>query len=325
MLNYRAKLKVLASLVFLCVCVSELEVRQQRGGLLQGTLLLTVSDPQEPGLGSGGATLNALLVAAEHLSARAGYTVVTADVLDDAHILILHTGRDFPWDSCGRAFCWLPVEKPAQTVQGPVCCLDMLLDCLSNQKCHGRVFLGSVCWHYLVMSLTPPIMESTLLMSRVEYVTSSTRGQRSGFAEPHSLMGWCHWRVVERLLKAHVTPPLDGCTYMGMDSGAPPIQISLFLDLLMCLCSDLSESEFVNGERTGCSSPISQQGAVVRSARALLWRILRGTTLHMVYVPGGCYDYLTLSGREHIGRLTKKGTERDTLSHIQVPGGRCRF
>lgn len=169
-------------------------------------------------------------------------------------------------------------------------------------------------------------------------------------------------RVVERLLKAHVTPPLDGCTYMGMDSGAPPIQvcslhlylsflilifftslvpvtlhfifwfnftlpylctlppqtlfcfflglhkagfiliqpypllhpfivflsmviyylqISLFLDLLMCLCSDLSESEFVNGERTGCSSPISQQGAVVRSARALLWRILRGTTLHM--------------------------------------------
>ena len=38
-----------------------------------------------------------------------------------------------------------------------------------------------------------------------------------------------------------------------------------------------------------------------------------------VYVPGGCYDYLTLSGREHIGRLTKKGTERDTLSHIQVP------
>lgn len=59
------------------------------------------------------------------------------------------------------------------------------------------------------------------------------------------------------------------------------LQISLFLDLLMCLCSDLSESEFVNGERTGCSSPISQQGAVVRSARALLWRILRGTTLHM--------------------------------------------
>lgn len=57
------------------VClVSELEIRQQRGILPAGALLLTVPDPQEH-VGSGGATLNALLVAAEHLSARDGYTV----------------------------------------------------------------------------------------------------------------------------------------------------------------------------------------------------------------------------------------------------------
>lgn len=68
----------------------ELEMRQQHGSLSPGALVLTVQDRQEP-LGSGGATLNALLVAAEHLSNRAGHTVVTADVLDDAHILILHT------------------------------------------------------------------------------------------------------------------------------------------------------------------------------------------------------------------------------------------
>lgn len=54
--------------------IAELEIRQQRGVLPPEALLLTVSDPQER-LGSGGATLNALLVAAEHLSARAGYTV----------------------------------------------------------------------------------------------------------------------------------------------------------------------------------------------------------------------------------------------------------
>nr|XP_023838860.1 L-fucose kinase [Salvelinus alpinus] len=328
----------------------ELEVRQQRGDLLQGTLLLTVSDPQEPGLGSGGATLNALLVAAEHLSARAGYTVVTTDVLDDARILILHTGRDFPWDSCGRAFCWLPVEKPAQTVQGPVCCLDMLLDCLSNQVCPGSPPGVWVCSTDMILTMPTTFKMSWEGFSGVRvlalpgdvsyaanhgvyfadeqgrvrdiiYKGSEERIRRA--AQPDGMVPlvsgpvfFCR-RVLERLLKAHVTPPLDGCTYMGMDSGAPPLRISLFLDLLMCLCSDLSESEFVNGERTGCSSPISQQGAVVKSARALLWRILRGTTLHMVYVPGGCYDYLTLSGREHIGRLTKKGTESNTLSHIQ--------
>uniref|UniRef100_A0A8C7FLA5 Fucose kinase n=1 Tax=Oncorhynchus kisutch TaxID=8019 RepID=A0A8C7FLA5_ONCKI len=329
-------------LVFVCAFPNHLEVRQQRGGLLQGTLLLTVSDPQEPGLGSGGATLNALLVAAEHLSARAGYTVSDST----------QYGRDFPWDSCGRAFCWLPVEKPAQTVQGPVCCLDMLLDCLSNQVCPGSPPGVWVCSTDMILTMPTTFKMSWEGFSGVRvlalpgdvsyaanhgvyfadeqgrvrdiiYKGSEERIRRA--AQPDGMVPlvsgpvfFCR-RVLERLLKAHVTPPLDGCTYMGMDSGAPPIQISLFLDLLMCLCSDVSESEFVNGERAGCSSPISQQGAVVRSARALLWRILRGTTLHMVYVPGGCYDYLTLSGREHIGRLTKKGTERDTLSHIQVP------
>uniref|UniRef100_A0A8C7FJI9 L-fucose kinase n=1 Tax=Oncorhynchus kisutch TaxID=8019 RepID=A0A8C7FJI9_ONCKI len=314
-----------------CVCVSELEVRQQRGGLLQGTLLLTVSDPQEPGLGSGGATLNALLVAAEHLSARAGYTVVTADVLDDAHILILHTGRDFPWDSCGRAFCWLPVEKPAQTVQGPVCCLDMLLDCLSNQVCPGSPPGVWVCSTDMILTMPTTFKMSWEGFSGVRvlalpgdvsyaanhgvyfadeqgrvrdiiYKGSEERIRRA--AQPDGMVPlvsgpvfFCR-RVLERLLKAHVTPPLDGCTYMGMDSGAPPIQVCslhlyfsfLILIFFTSLCA--------------CHSPF--------------YLLVFGFLL-AVYVPGGCYDYLTLSGREHIGRLTKKGTERDTLSHIQVP------
>lgn len=31
--------------------------------------------------------------------------------------------------------------------------------------------------------------------------------------------------VSERLLQTHVTSPLDGCTYLGMDSGAPSLQV----------------------------------------------------------------------------------------------------
>ncbi|KAL0967867.1 hypothetical protein UPYG_G00258650 [Umbra pygmaea] len=327
----------------------ELEIRQQRGGLSQRTLLLTVSDPQEPGLGSGGATLNALLVAAEHLSARAGYTVVTADVLDDAHILILHTGRDFPWDSCGRAFCWLPMEKPAQTVQAPVCCLDVLLDSLSNQVCPGSPPGVWVCSTDMILTI-PNTFEMSwerfsgvrvlAIPGDVSYATKHGvyladnqgqvrdiiyKGSEERIRQATNSDGkvplvsgpvfFCR-SVLELLLKAHVTPPLDGCTYMGVDSGAPSLQISLFLDLLLCLCSDLNESEFVNGVRPGSSSPFGPQGAVVRRARAMLWRILRGTALHMVDVPGGSYDYLTLSGIEHINRLTKRGTG-DTLSHIQ--------
>lgn len=132
----------------------ELEMRQQHGSLSPGALVLTVQDRQEP-LGSGGATLNALLVAAEHLSNRAGHTVVTADVLDDAHILILHTGRDFPWSSCCRAFCWLPMEKTDLKVQAPVCCLDLLLDRLSCQVCPGSPPGVWVCSTDMMLTLPP--------------------------------------------------------------------------------------------------------------------------------------------------------------------------
>lgn len=37
-----------------------------------------------------------------------------------------------------------------------------------------------------------------------------------------------------------------------------------------------------------------------------------------VYIPGGRYDYLNLSGRQHVMRLSCDWTDRNTLSHIQV-------
>ncbi|KAM6970127.1 L-fucose kinase [Aplochiton taeniatus] len=338
------------------VLAAELDLRRQRGRIGPGTLLLALSDPQAR-VGSGGATLNALLVAAEHLSARAGFTVVTADVLDDAHILILHTGRDFPWDSCGRAFCWLPVEQPsqqaqqpAQQIQGPVCYLDVLLDCLSSQVCPGSPPGVWVCSTDMVLTVPADYVMSWEGFSGVRVLAlpgDVTYAAQHGvyLADKQGRVRDIVYRgaqerilaavtpdgkvplvsgpvffsrgVSERLLQTHVTPPLDGCTYMGLDSGAPPLQISLFLDVLMCLCSDLSESDFVNGERDGCSSPSGPQGAAVRCGRAVLWKTLRGTPLTMDYVAAGCYDYVGLSGAEHVQRLTKEGAGRDTLSHIQ--------
>ncbi|KAL2093982.1 hypothetical protein ACEWY4_011294 [Coilia grayii] len=327
----------------------ELDLRQQRGGLPAGALLLTVADPQAR-LGSGGATLNALLVAAEHLSARAGHTVVTADVLDDAHILILHTGRDFPWDSCGRAFCWLPVGGTHQAVESPVCCLDMLLDCLSHQVCPGSPPGVWVCSTDMLLSLpSRPVMSwegfsgvrVLALPGEVSYATRhgvylcDTQGKvrdiiyrgseerirpavlPDGKVPLVSGPVFLSRSVSERLLQTHVTSPLDGCTYLGMDSGAPSLQISLFLDILMCLCSDVSESQFISEERPGSTSPTGPQGAAARSARAVLWRALRGIPLTMEYIADGTYDYMTLSGSEHIRRLTKKGGQKETLSHIE--------
>ncbi len=54
--------------------ITVLRQRQRYGLISKSTVILTVNDPQDK-LGSGGATLNALLVATEYLSAKAGYSV----------------------------------------------------------------------------------------------------------------------------------------------------------------------------------------------------------------------------------------------------------
>ncbi|XP_034391614.1 LOW QUALITY PROTEIN: L-fucose kinase [Cyclopterus lumpus] len=331
----------------------ELELRQHRGSLSPGSLVLTVQDHKEP-LGSGGATLNALLVAAEHLSSREGHTVVTADVLDEAHILILHSGRDFPWSSCSQAFCWLPApEDPDHRVQAPVCCLDLLLDRLGTQICPGSPPGVWVCSTDMILSIPPDYSLSWDGFSGVRVL--ALPGDVS-YAANHGVYLADQWgqvrdiiyrgteqqiqqalmedgnvplvsgpvffsrSVSEKLLQTHVTPPLDGCTYLGLDSGAPPLKLSLFLDLLKCLCSDLTQDQFVTEDRAGCSSPAGPEGATVRRSREELWRLLRGETISLAYVPCGRYDYLTLSGRRHVERLCRDWTDRNTLSHIQNEG-----
>ena len=63
-------------LCFICKLIPliELEFRQEKGYISKSTLLLCVEDPHCK-VGSGGATLNALLIVAEHLSALSGHTV----------------------------------------------------------------------------------------------------------------------------------------------------------------------------------------------------------------------------------------------------------
>lgn len=53
-------------------------------------------------------------------------------------------------------------------------------------------------------------------------------------------------------------------------------------------------------------------------ALSLCRRCLLTCPRFTVYVPGGRYDYLTLSGKAHVDRLSRDWTGRNTLSHIQV-------
>ncbi|XP_030313845.1 L-fucose kinase [Calypte anna] len=305
----------------------ELEIRRLRGSLgpHPPALLLAVEDPWER-LGSGGATLNALLVAAEHLSARAGCTVVTADVLRDARILILHTGRDFSFDDCGRAFTCLPVEEPGAPAEALVCNLDSLLWTMTHRLCVGSPPGVWVCSTDMLLTVpsTPGIDWDRFQGVRVIAVPGSQAYARNHgvyltdqqgmvcdiiYKGTEAQIQQCAGAdgtvplvcgvvffssdAAEQLLATHVIPPLDACTYMGLDSGAPPIQLSLFFDIVLCMAGGLTEEEFVKGGGD----------ANVRSARSVLWAALHAFPLSMACIPHASYDYLTTSASEHISSL----------------------
>ncbi|XP_005345726.1 L-fucose kinase isoform X1 [Microtus ochrogaster] len=328
----------------------ELEIRQKREQIPAGTLLLAVEDPQTR-VGSGGATLNALLVAAEHLSARAGFTVVTSDVLHSAWILILHMGRDFPFDDCGRAFTCLPVENPQAPVEALVCNLDCLLEIMTHRLGPGSPPGVWVCSTDMLLSVPPnPGINwdgfrgtrviafpgsLTYALNHGVYLTDSqgfvldifyqgTKAELQRCVRPDGLVplvsGVVFFSVetAEHLLATHVSPPLDACTYMGLDSGAQPVQLSLFFDILLCMAQNVTRENFLAGRPPEMGQGDTDVAGYLKGARAQLWRELRGQPLTMVYIPDGGYSYMTADASEFLHSLTMPGVAVAQIVHSQV-------
>ncbi|XP_075045508.1 LOW QUALITY PROTEIN: L-fucose kinase [Mixophyes fleayi] len=320
----------------------ELEIRQRRGVLPPDTLILTVEDPQAH-VGSGGATLNALLVATEHLSARAGYTVVSSDVLQGARLLILHTGRDFLFDDCGRGFTVLPVEDPQTPVESVTCNLDSLLNTLRSQLCPGSPPGVWICSTDMTLTLrsnprmtwtefrgarvialpgTPEyarnhgvyLTDESGVVRDIIYRGSMERIQDCLLEDQHvplvSGIVFLSSETAERFLSTLTSPPLDGCTYQGLDSGAEPLEVSLFLDVLMSMCRDVGKEKFLIGD-----SDLSDR---TRSARSVLWKELHDLPLTMAYAPDGRYEYLSLCARDHIENLVRAGDIGSRMAHSYV-------
>ena len=59
---------------FLWISIKELKLRQEKGQIDKECMILCVEDPEKP-VGSGGATLNSLLIIAETLSAKKKFRV----------------------------------------------------------------------------------------------------------------------------------------------------------------------------------------------------------------------------------------------------------
>ncbi|KAM7427970.1 hypothetical protein ABFA07_020984 [Porites harrisoni] len=356
----------------------ELEIHQNKGFIDKDVLLLTLEDPKAR-VGSGGATVNALLVVTEHLSAKAGYETLNLSVLENANILIMHMGRDFPFSSCGRFFNTLPArhtEKSKEhlcdalvsnfdlllhlvsnvlSVNAPpgvwVCSTDMMLTVSADtridwQKCSDGIamilFQGDMDYakgHGCAKLGKEGQVKDIIFKGNEEEMRSCTLA--NGKIPMVSGLIYINIKTAKRIVGLYAYAPLDACTYYGLDNGADPIQLSLFFDILLCLAEDITESDFVDGERSGsygrstrmgreCSS--SEDMMLMKAVRASLWKLLRGITLKGVVIENGEFDYMIPSAecyrRQMLNSAEKFGSfplESNNHTHVcfhQDEGGK---
>ncbi|KAG8198867.1 hypothetical protein JTE90_015082 [Oedothorax gibbosus] len=261
----------------------EIEFLKKKNRIPESETILVIEDPAK-NLGSGAATLNALLVAAEYLSAKRNYMVLSSDVLFDAHILILHNGRDYLYSSSGKAFISLPLEytpddKSKPYASGIFSNLEVtlqLIEKLSKESPYGVWVCStdmtilhaesSVSWKNasdVVMFCIPSDCKyatghGVVSIDEEGYIADicycgsteqiNTLKQGDGKVPLVSGIVFLNTKVAESLLSLHVQSPLDSCTYLGLDSGIKPLQVSLFFDILVALSTKIDKSAFISGK-----------------------------------------------------------------------------
>eukprot|EP00928_Gymnodinium_smaydae_P004775 TRINITY_DN1162_c0_g1_i1.p1 TRINITY_DN1162_c0_g1~~TRINITY_DN1162_c0_g1_i1.p1 ORF type:complete len:1182 (+),score=285.74 TRINITY_DN1162_c0_g1_i1:147-3692(+) len=130
------------------------ELQRRRGSCSVASLIIAVGDPNEAEcpsdcanqertsrkIGSGGATLNALLLVAEHLSAQAGESNVDMAALQGRRVLVLHVGGA---DQRLPAFSLLPAQRRAGGRL--LSTVDLLLEGLAKlaRRCPAGLFVVS--------------------------------------------------------------------------------------------------------------------------------------------------------------------------------------
>lgn len=346
-----------SSLKWALALESELKILQARNIIPASVKTLVVQDPAS-NIGSGAATLNALLVVTEFLSAHSGYTVVSPDVLEKSRILILHHGREYAFEPRGKALMSILGVHAASVDQisghsanieniinlasqmhqnGPpgvwVCSTDMILtsrdvaidwgsvkDCLLICSASDPHYAGS---HGAVM------VDDQGLVSRILYC--GTLEALQNYARPDgtvlvvSGMVFLSAELAESLLALHSMSPLDCCTYLGVDSGAEPVQMSLFFDLLVAMATDITRDSFVAGQ---CGRYYDHKfsldnRSMAYRARSLVWDELSSYSMKAFVLEGKqSHQYLSnnTTGREHC-RLFIERACGELLHHASLDVG----
>ena len=89
--------------------------------------------------------------------------------------------------------------------------------------------------------------------------------------------------VAEQLLALLTSPAMESCTYIGRDTGASPTPVSLFFDMLLAMCSQMSEEDFLTRSSVVSKADLLATGDASRESagkvRRLIWDNMRRFSL----------------------------------------------
>ncbi|GFT34587.1 l-fucose kinase, partial [Nephila pilipes] len=340
----------------------EIEFLKKKKRIPDYVAVLTIEDPAK-NLGSGAATLNALLVAVEYLSAKQNYMVLSSDVLLKAHILILHNGRDYLYSCSGKAFISLPIEYELEDKSRPYAsgilsnieAIFQLIDELSCESpygvwvCSTDMFIlqtekqvNTIAWENMadvVMFCVPSEIEYATghgvvsideqgYVSDIYYCEPFERikdlVQEDGKVPLISGLVFLNTNVAESLLSLHIQSPLDSCTYLGLDCGNEPIQVSLYFDLLVAMSTNMNKDTFISGKcgktynrKFGIQAGFTNESILARSS---VWRELSNFRMTPKIISGSQHLYWSnqQSVSNHVSNLFKIASSEKVHTVCQI-------
>eukprot|EP00755_Sulcionema_specki_P010692 Sspe_Gene.7068::Locus_2383_Transcript_1_1_Confidence_1.000_Length_3074::g.7068::m.7068/K05305/FUK; fucokinase len=300
-------------------------------GISASTMIFPVPDPfasevpkqGDVAVGSGGATLNAFLHVAEHISAQKQSGTIETDVFKDWRIVVLLCGSahcDASSSHLGKALAPLPVGPSPTLAYGGMSNVELMLVNLRRLADRSpAVWVCSTEWLLLAQDNTAQASQFSesgisVLAIRAEGEAAESHGvykvspegkvldvlyrpgadgakKASATVDGEDvyvvapLVRFCP-KTAEALLSLHAQPPFDACTYYGSDSSSSPSRLNLYLDIILSATPEGGARYLTEHAAHGeAHTPVS---TLSQRGRQLLLRSFANTTVKAV-----CCDRLT--------------------------------
>ncbi|CAB3405226.1 unnamed protein product [Caenorhabditis bovis] len=208
-------------------------------------------------VGSGGSALNAILLAAETLSAKRGYTILTKDALSSSRVLILLIGSNS---------ALAPIDDKLVKCKNGYICNSALRTAIMNASEMGDfegIWIMGTDSTWTLDEYHPIISNTSIVAFSFDgderflkdhgvyevdknHMVTGIRFRPGPVVLPNIILGGVILppMIASELLTCITVYPISASTYYGVDSGAFGLKLSLIFDIVQATC-EKDEQKFI--------------------------------------------------------------------------------